>query len=58
MPAVLQMAYRFGIAAVLLMVLMLWRKERLFSHHTWKSGLIAGVLFAALILHLDWLQSV
>lgn len=47
MPPVLQMALRFGIASVLLIAVMIWRRERLFCRHTLKAGLLTGVLFAS-----------
>lgn len=47
MPAVLQMALRFGIASILLVSVMLWRREQLFSRRTLKAGLFAGALFSA-----------
>ncbi|WP_421868280.1 DMT family transporter [Motiliproteus sp.] len=52
MAPVLQIAIRSGGAAILVALLMLWRKEALFSHDTWKPGLIAGVLFTLEFLFL------
>ncbi|WP_271271133.1 DMT family transporter [Aliamphritea hakodatensis] len=46
MSPVLQIALRSGIAALLLAVVMVYRKDDLISRDTWKPGLIAGVLFA------------
>ncbi|WP_136679127.1 DMT family transporter [Neptunomonas sp. XY-337] len=46
MSPVLQIAIRSGIAAALLAAVMMYRQEKLFSDHTWKPGLMAGVLFA------------
>lgn len=47
MAPILQIALRSGIAALLVGVLMLWRKERItFTDGTWYPGLGVGVLFA------------
>lgn len=46
MSPVLQIALRSGIAALLLVIVMIIRKEKLFSRDTWKPGLLAGALFA------------
>ncbi|MFT5707806.1 MAG: drug/metabolite transporter (DMT)-like permease [Oceanospirillaceae bacterium] len=46
MSPVLQIALRSGIAALLLAIVMLIRKDKLFSRDTWKPGLLAGILFA------------
>lgn len=46
MSPVLQIAIRSGIAAALLAAVMMFRQEKLFSDHTWKPGLMAGMLFA------------
>lgn len=44
---IMQMAVRSGIAALLIWLLMLWRREPLALHDgTWRPGLIIGVLFA------------
>ena len=43
MSPVLQIALRSGVAALLLTLLMIYRKERLFSSVTWKPGLMAEV---------------
>lgn len=44
---VMQIALRSGIAALLLAGLMLWRKDGFSLQHTWKPGLLAGLLFSA-----------
>ena len=46
MSPVLQIALRSGIAALLLVIVMIIRKEKLFSRDTWNPGLLAGILFA------------
>lgn len=46
MSPVLQIALRSGIAAILLAIVMIIRKDKLISRDTWKPGLLAGVLFA------------
>ncbi|SFG59639.1 DMT family transporter [Neptunomonas qingdaonensis] len=46
MSPVLQIALRSGIAAFLLAMIMLCRKEKLISRSTYKAGLLAGTLFA------------
>jgi len=46
MSPVLQIALRSGIAALLLAIVMVIRKDKLFSQDTWKPGLLAGSLFA------------
>lgn len=46
MSPVLQIALRSGIAAVLLTLVMLWRKESLINRSTFKPGIIAGLLFS------------
>lgn len=46
MSPVLQIALRSGIAALLLAIVMLCRKEKLMSLSTYKPGLLAGTLFA------------
>ena len=46
MPPILQIAIRSGIAAILLTLVMLWRKEKLINQSTLKPGLIAGLLFS------------
>jgi len=47
MAPIMQIALRSGIAALLVGVLMLWRKERItFTDTTWRPGLAVGVLFA------------
>lgn len=45
--AVLQICLRSGIAAVLLGLFMLWRKEQMNITDTWKPGLLAGFLFSS-----------
>ncbi|MBN3563169.1 DMT family transporter [Aliamphritea spongicola] len=47
MAAVLQICLRSGIAAVLLGLFMLWRKEQMNIADTWKPGLLAGFLFSS-----------
>lgn len=46
MSPVLQIALRSGIAAFLLAIIMLYRRDKLVCKDTYKSGLIAGGLFA------------
>lgn len=46
MSPVLQIALRSGIAAVLLIMVMVYRRNTLISRDTWKPGLLAGFLFA------------
>lgn len=46
MSPVLQIALRSGIAAILLIMVMLYRGNALISRETWKPGLAAGVLFS------------
>lgn len=41
----LQIALRSGIAALLVVILMLWQKEKAGFALTWKAGLLAGLLF-------------
>lgn len=43
----MQIALRSGIAAVLLAILMLWRRDGFTLTDTWKPGLLAGLLFSA-----------
>ena len=40
-----QIALRSGIAALLIILLMLWRREATSFARTWKAGLLAGLLF-------------
>lgn len=44
---IMQIALRSGIAALLLAILMLWRKDSFTLGDTWKPGLLAGLLFSA-----------
>ncbi|MGY8870372.1 MAG: DMT family transporter [Pseudomonadales bacterium] len=46
MSPVLQIALRSSIAAILLAIVMICRKQELISRDTWKPGLLAGTLFA------------
>lgn len=47
MAPIMQIALRSGIAALLVGLLMLWRKERItFTDGTWRPGLWVGILFA------------
>jgi drug/metabolite transporter (DMT)-like permease len=46
MSPVLQIALRSGIAALLLIIVMVYRRNELISSDTWKPGLIAGILFS------------
>ncbi|WP_028870070.1 DMT family transporter [Psychromonas arctica] len=46
MSPVLQISLRSGIAALLLIIVMFWRKDKLISKETWKPGVVAGLLFA------------
>lgn len=46
MSPVLQIALRSGLGALLLILVMLYRKDPLFSKNTWKPGMLAGILFA------------
>lgn len=46
MSPVLQIALRSGIAALLLMIVMVIRQDKLFSRDTYKPGLLAGGVFA------------
>lgn len=45
--AVMQIALRSGIAALLLGFFMLWRREQIDIANTWKPGLLAGFLFTS-----------
>lgn len=47
MAPLMQIALRSGIAALLVGLLMAWRKERMsFANGAWRPGLLVGVLFA------------
>ena len=47
MAPILQIGLRSGISALLVALLMLWRKERItFNDGTWRAGLLVGFLFA------------